>query len=162
MIFFVFILFIVLQRFTELYIAKRNEKWLLKKGAVEYGQNHYPFIIALHTLFILSLIIEYNHMVGTEVSYVFLLLFVMLFVLRIWTISSLGKYWNTKIFRIPGMHLIKRGPYKFARHPNYIIVIAEIAVTPLVFHLYFTAILFSLLNAIALTIRVKEENNAWR
>ncbi len=73
-------------------------------------------------------------------------------------ISSLGRYWNTKIFRVPGAPLIKKGPYKFFKHPNYIIVVCEIAVIPLIFHLYRTAIVFSILNAVMLSVRIKEEN----
>jgi methyltransferase len=80
--------------------------------------------------------------------------------LKVWVISSLGKYWNTKIYRIPDARLIKKGPYIFFKHPNYAIVIAEIVVIPLIFHLYYTAIIFSLLNAIILSIRIRKENKA--
>ncbi len=162
MLFLILISFVILQRVTELTIAKQNEKWLLRKGAVEYGQKHYPFLVAMHTLFILSLIYEYSGTSEPRTSYLFLFLYILLLALKIWTIASLGRFWNTKILRIPGMHFIKRGPYKFLRHPNYLIVIAEIAVIPLTFHLYYTAVIFSLLNAAMLMIRIKEENNAWQ
>jgi methyltransferase len=78
-----------------------------------------------------------------------------------WVIVSLGKYWNTKILRIPGMAPVTKGPYKYFRHPNYIIVVCEFIVVPLVFHLYSTAIIFSVLNAFMLSVRIREENRAW-
>ncbi len=160
MIFIIFISFVILLRFGELFLAKKNEKWLLKNGAVEYGKKHYPFIVLLHTLFFLSLIIEYSTQQIPSFSLLILLIYFLLLVFKVWIIASLGKFWNTKIFRTQKFPLIKKGPYKFFKHPNYIVVIAEIAVIPLVFHLYYTAVIFSLLNAIMLTIRIKEENLA--
>jgi len=162
MAFFLFIFFVVLLRLTELAIAKRNEKWLLKNGAVEYGQKHYPFIVALHTLFILSLIGEYMRSSTASISWVFLVFFLILVMAKAWVIYSLGNFWNTKIFRVPGMAPVKKGPYKFTTHPNYVIVICEMATIPLVFHLYFTAITFSILNAIMISVRIKEENEVWK
>jgi methyltransferase len=73
----------------------------------------------------------------------------------------LGKYWNTKIYRIPGGFPVKRGPYKFIKHPNYMEVVCEIAVIPLVFHLFYTAVIFSVLNAVMLTVRIKVEDKVW-
>jgi methyltransferase len=158
MSFIIFIPFLIVQRLLELYIAKKNEKWLLKNGAVEYGQKHYPLIVLLHLFFILSLIVEYLFADTTTINFLFLVLFLLLIIAKILIISSLGKFWNTKIFHIQGIPLIKRGPYKFFKHPNYIIVICEIAIIPLVFHLYYTAIVFSILNGIMLSIRIREEN----
>ncbi|MCY7362420.1 MAG: isoprenylcysteine carboxyl methyltransferase, partial [Ignavibacteria bacterium] len=76
----------------------------------------------------------------------------------VWVLSSLGKYWNTKILRIPGRELISKGPYKYFKHPNYIIVVCEIFTIPMIFNLYYTALIFSILNAVILYIRIKEEN----
>lgn len=161
MYFILFISFLILQRLSELWIARRNEKWLLSQGAIQYGQSHYPFMIVLHTLFILSLIVEYLAKGGTQVSWVFLVLFLAILVFKYWTLSSLGKYWNTKIYRIPGVYPLKRGPYKFLKHPNYMEVVCEIAFIPLIFHLYYTAIIFTVLNGIMLTIRIQVENKVW-
>jgi len=158
--FLVFILFIIALRITELLISKRNEKWLIENGAVEFGRSHYPLIVILHILFIVSLIIEYYLRSSSFFNIWFLFLYFLLVALKIWVISSLGKFWNTKIFRIADAPLITNGPYKFLKHPNYIIVIAEIVVIPLVFNLYYTAIIFSALNAVMLTIRIREENKA--
>jgi methyltransferase len=161
MYFIFFILFLVTQRLTELYISKKNEKWLLAKGAIEYGREHYPFIVALHTLFIASLIAEYYLTGGQAICYIFLALFILLLAFKYWVLSSLGTYWNTRIYRVPGAIAAKKGPYKLFKHPNYVDVICEIAIIPMVFHLYYTAIIFSVLNAIMLSVRIKVENKVW-
>jgi methyltransferase len=160
MYFILFISFVIFQRLLELVVAKRNEAWARSQGAVEYGKAHYPFIVALHTLFIISMIAEYFYL-GGEFSITMMVIFLLLITLKIWTIGSLGKYWNTKILRIPNSFFIKKGPYKLFKHPNYFIVICEIIVIPLVFHLYATAIVFSLLNAMMLTVRIREEERVW-
>ena len=153
-----FISFVVLLRIGELIISKRNEKWLLEKGAVEYGSKHYPFIVALHVLFFLSLIFEYTAQQDHSFSLPLIIFYFLLLTFKIWIIASLGKFWNTRIYHIPNMPLIKRGLCKYFKHPNYAVVIAEIAVIPMIFHLYITAIVFSLLNLIVLFVRIKEEN----
>ena len=160
MVFIAFILFVICQRLLELIVASRNEKWLLQQGAIEYGKKHYPLIVALHSLFIISMILDYNSRDSAQFSPVFFVIFIVLITLKVWVISSLGKYWNTKIYRISNVSLVSRGPYKFIKHPNYVIVVAEIAIIPLVFHLYFTAIVFSLLNAAMLYVRISVENRA--
>ncbi len=160
MIFILFISFIILLRIAELFLAKRNEKWMLQNGAVEYGKKHYSLIVALHTSFFISLIVEYANQQTPSYSIFILIIYFLLLACKAWIIASLGKFWNTKIFRIPNFPLIKTGPYKYVKHPNYIVVVAEIALIPLAFHLYYTAIIFSLLNAIILSIRIKEENRA--
>jgi methyltransferase len=158
--FIIFISVFIAQRISELFIARRNEQWLRAKGAIEYGKSHYPFIVLLHFFFILSLIFEYIQK-KTEIDVLFLILFIILLSAKIWTIASLGKYWDTKILRIPGMSPIKKGPYKFLKHPNYIIVVCEFIVVPMVFHLYWTAIIFSVLNAGILSVRIREEEKVW-
>ena len=161
MYFILFIIFLITQRLSELYIASRNEKWLRSQGAMEYGKEHYPYIVALHTLFIISIIVEYIIRGGTYIDLIFLVLFALLLLFKFWALSSLGKYWNTKIFRVPGSGPVKKGPYKLFKHPNYFIVVCEIAIIPLVFHLYYTAIVFTVLNAIMLTVRIRVENRVW-
>jgi len=161
MYFIIFISFLILQRLSELYIARSNEKWLLGQGAIQYGQKHYPFIVAMHTLFIVSLIVEYLLRGGAQISWVFLAIFIAILLFKFWALSSLGKYWNTKIYRVPGVYPVKKGPYKFLRHPNYMEVVCEIAIIPLVFHLYYTAVIFTILNAIMLTVRITVENKVW-
>ncbi|RYU91206.1 isoprenylcysteine carboxyl methyltransferase [Mucilaginibacter terrigena] len=158
MIFIIFILFLIFQRLAELYVSSKNEKWLLKNGAVEYGKKHYPFIVTLHTAFIISVIAEYIWRDDTIVSYPLIVLFFVLIIVKVIVISTLGHYWNTKIYKVPGTRPVATGIYKYIKHPNYIIVICEIAIIPLAFGLYYTAVVFTILNALMLTVRIKKEN----
>lgn len=162
MVFWIFFSFLILLRLAELIVSRRNEQWLLAHGAVEYGKEHYPFMIALHASFFVSLVIEYIWRGTAHYSPVLMVLFVILILFKAWVISSLGTYWNTKIYRAPDFPLIDKGPYQYFKHPNYMIVIAEIAIIPLAFHLYCTAIVFSALNALMLMVRIREENKALR
>ena len=152
--------FVIIQRLLELVVARRNENWARSKGAVEYGQDHYPYIVLLHSLFLGAIFAEFWIKGGTF-NIIFLLIFLVLISLKIWVISSLGKYWNTKILRIPNSIFIKNGPYKLFKHPNYFIVVCEIISIPMVFGLHVTAIVFTVLNAIMLTIRIREEEKVW-
>lgn len=160
MIFSLFIVLLILLRTGEMLLSGRNEKWLLKNGAIEYGSKHYPFMIMLHVLFFISLIFEYVLQQTTSYNLFCIVLLLLLYAFKIWIILSLGKFWNTKIYHIKGAPSIKNGPYKYLKHPNYLIVIAEIAIIPLTFHLYYTAVIFTLLNSIMLIVRIKEENRA--
>ena len=155
-----FIIFLITQRLLELMVSKRNEQWLIRKGAIEYGQKHYPAMIMLHTAFIISLICEYQMRKGQSFVPLLLALFMVLISVKFWVIATLGRYWNTKIYRIPGSVPIKKGIYKYVKHPNYVIVVCEIAIIPLIFHLYYTALVFTLLNAAMLQVRITEENKA--
>lgn len=160
MVFILFILLVILLRTGELLLSKKNGKWLLQNGAIEYGRKHYPFMVMLHVLFICSLIFEYNTQTTVSYSLFFIILYFLLIAFKVWAILSLGKFWNTKVYRIKGFPLIKKGPYNYVKHPNYLIVIAEIAVIPLAFHLYYTAAIFTLLNLVMLSVRIKVENKA--
>jgi methyltransferase len=145
-------------RIGELILSKRNERWLIRNGAVEFGDKHYPFVVSLHILFFFSLIVEYSQQLTSAYSLLLIIIYVLIIALKAWVILSLGKFWNTKIYHIPNMPLIEKGPYKYFKHPNYAIVIAEIVIIPLAFHLYYTAIAFTLLNMLMLFIRIREEN----
>ena len=158
MAFILFISCIILLRMVELFYARHTEKWLLQHGAIEYGKAHYPFIVALHTLFFVSLILEYYLKGDTGYSLALIFCYIALIVLKVLIIASLGHYWNTKIYRIPNAPLVKSGAYKYIKHPNYMVVITEIAIIPLAFHLYYTAVIFSLLNGLMLYVRISAEN----
>jgi methyltransferase len=160
MYFILFMVLLILLRLIELAVSDKNEIWLKKNGAVEYGRAHYPYIILLHVLFIASLIIEYILRPSQEMNTAWLTAFIILIILKIMVISSLGNYWNTRIYRIPGTPLVNKGVYKYFKHPNYAIVVLEIALIPLIFHLYYTAAIFSFLNLIMLYVRISEENKA--
>jgi len=156
--------FVILQRIVELFIARRNENWMLSKGAYEVGAKHYPFMVAIHVSFFVSLILEvmlFEKGLSTFWWY-FFILFVGLQLMRIWVITTLGKYWNTKIIVLPGANVVKKGPFLLIRHPNYVVVTSEIIVIPLLFDAYFTAVVFTLLNALILYIRIPIEEAALR
>ena len=148
---------VTLQRLAELHLATRNTRRLLAQGAVEYGASHYPLVVALHGLWLVAL---WWLAPGRPVDLVLLTLFLVLQVGRLWVIGTLGERWTTRIIVKPGAPLVRRGPYRFMNHPNYLIVVLEIAVLPLVFGLWQLALLFSLLNAAVLAIRIGEENRA--
>ncbi|RPI12758.1 MAG: isoprenylcysteine carboxyl methyltransferase [Ignavibacteriae bacterium] len=163
MIYFIcFLIFVIIQRIAELIFARRNEKIVLSKGAVLYDKNGYRFIVAMHVSFFISLIVEFIFFSQTinKYWYIFLIMFLIAQLNRYWAITSLGVYWNTKVLVIPGGKLVHKGPYKFYRHPNYISVITELAVIPLIFSCYFTAIFFSILNLFVLRRRIKIEDMA--
>ena len=149
--------FVTLQRLSELQIAKANTARLLAAGAREYAPGHYPLIVAVHTLWLATL---FWLAPGQPISWPFLVLFALLRLGRVWVLRTLGPRWTTRIIVLPGAPLVKGGPFRFVSHPNYLVVIGEIAVLPLVFGLWEVALVFSILNAIVLTIRIRAENRA--
>ena len=162
MLFYIVLTLIVLQRLFELVVAKRNEKWMRNQGAVEIGQSHYRWLVLLHSLFFVSLITEVRWM-DKQLSSVWWLLAVLFGVTqlgRLWVMMSLGKFWNTKILVLPKADVVLKGPYKFLKHPNYVIVVLEFLVIPLLFQAYVTMILFSLLNIGILAVRIRVEEKA--
>ncbi|MGE6376488.1 isoprenylcysteine carboxyl methyltransferase family protein [Peribacillus muralis] len=162
MIFTIFIVLIAIQRLVELYIAKQNEKQLKVDGAVEYGESHYRWMVLMHVSFFIVLIFEVLAF-GRNVSAlwpIWLTLFLVAQSGRIWVISSLGKHWNTKIIVVPNAEVVIKGPYKFFKHPNYIIVATEIIVISLLFNAFYTAILFTILNAWMMAVRIPLEEKA--
>lgn len=162
MFFTLVITIVILQRLVELIIARRNEKWMLRQGAYEAGARHYPLMVVMHVTFFLSLLLEVSivNRVLSPFWIVLLILFLIAQVARIWCLTSLGKFWNTKIIILPGANVVKNGPYQFMRHPNYVIVTTELLVLPLLFSAYFTAIVFSLLNIWMLSVRIPAEEKA--
>ncbi|MBM7619475.1 methyltransferase [Bacillus tianshenii] len=160
--FFLFYLFVICQRLVELKIAKRNENLMKKKGAVEFGQGHYGYMVLLHIAFLLALLIEVLYL-SKEVSPFWPLLislFIGTQVMRVWAIASLGMFWNTKIIILPNADVVKKGPYRFLRHPNYLVVSLEIIIIPLLFQAYITAFIFTILNAWMLSVRIPMEEKA--
>ena len=162
MLFYLIIGFVIVQRLVELVIAKRNEKKSLAEGGIEYDRRGYTVIVLMHTLFFISLFAEYFYFEHTfnEFWVIFLVLFILAQCLRYWAISSLGSLWNTRIIIVPGSKLVKYGPYKYFKHPNYMAVITELAVIPLMFSCVITAIVFSAVNLILLKRRIAIEENA--
>lgn len=151
-----FLGFIILQRLSELAIAKRNTARLLAKGAYEVGAKHYPYMVAMHSAWIACLVILGF---GEGVSFGWLAVFAVLQVLRVWILLSLGSRWTTRII-ILDEPLVVKGPFKYFAHPNYMLVVAEIIVAPMVLGLGWVAAVFTVLNAGMLWVRIGVEHKA--
>jgi methyltransferase len=156
--------FIVMQRIFELRLAQRNEKWMKKRGAIEFGEKHYRYMVIMHLLFFIFLCGE-KIFINLRLSPLWGFLFILFLcaqLFRIWVITSLGRFWNTKIIVLRNANVVRKGPYRFIKHPNYFVVAVELAVVPLMFNAYYTASLFTLLNIIMMMIRIPEEEKALR
>jgi methyltransferase len=151
--------FVALQRLLELGLSRRNERILRARGAVERGQGHYPLIVAMHALWLLCTLVE-GILRGPALWPIPLAIFLLVQPLRYWAIFSLGEHWNTRILVVPGAPAVRRGPYRYFKHPNYVVVVVEILTFPLIFGAWITALVFSVLNAILLSVRIREENRA--
>jgi methyltransferase len=149
---------VALERLAELAVARRNTRRLMAAGAVEHGARHYPFFIALHAAWLLSLLAFVP--ANAPIRWTFLVIFILLQFARAWVIWSLGPYWTTRVIVPPGAPAVSRGPYSWMRHPNYAIVAAEIAVLPLVFDAWTLAVVFSIANAFLLSYRIRVEDAA--
>jgi methyltransferase len=148
---------VTVERLGELWLAKSNTQGLMARGAIEVAAAHYPAIVVLHAAWLVGLwLLAWDaplHMGWVAV-------FAGLQILRLWTLSTLGRRWTTRIIVVPGEMLVTRGPYRFLRHPNYVVVIGEIAVLPLCFHMPVYALIFTFANAVILTVRIRAENAA--
>jgi methyltransferase len=151
------VVFIAVERLVELAIAQRNTARLRAAGAIEFGRSHYPLIIVLHVTWLAGLWFLGR---DQDVDRMLLAIFVMLQGARLWVIASLGSRWTTRIIVVPGAPLVARGPYRLMRHPNYAIVIAEIALVPLALGLPVLAMIFTVINAALLFWRIRIENAA--
>jgi methyltransferase len=151
------LVFVTLQRLVELFVSMANTRRLLDAGGREFAPGHYPLIVAVHAAWLVTL---WWLAPQRPIQLSFLILFALIEICRAWIMWTLGRRWTTRIIVVPGETLVASGPYRFVNHPNYLVVVCEIAVLPLVFGLWQVALIFSLLNAIALTIRIRAENQA--
>ena len=149
--------FVTAQRLAELWLSNRNTRRLLAEGAREHGRAHYPLIVAVHAAWLATL---WWLAPGQPIHFALLALFLGLQMGRVWVIATLGKRWTTRIIVLSDTPLVKRGPYRFVAHPNYAIVALEIALLPLVFGLTAVALVFTVLNAVVLSIRIRAEEMA--
>jgi methyltransferase len=150
------------QRLLELRYSKRNERRARRKGAVEYGAGHYGAMVALHAAWLASALVE-ALLRGPELpAYwpVALALFLLAQPLRYWAILALGESWNVRVLVVPGARRVRKGPYRYLPHPNYLVVAVEILSFPLIFGAWVTALVFSVLNAAFLYVRIREEEKA--
>lgn len=150
--------FLVVQRLAELWLANRNTARLMAEGAVEHGREHYFLFVVLHTAWLVAMIV----LAPADAAFPPLLFaaFVALQLGRVWVIATLGRYWTTRVIEVPGAPLVSKGPYRFVRHPNYIVVIGEIALVPMLAGLWQIAVIFSVLNAALLWLRIRVENRS--
>ena len=156
------VLLVAAQRLFELRLSRRNERISRSLGAVERGRGHYPFMVALHSLWLVSTLAE-GILRGPNLPSFWLLflgIFLLVQPLRYWAIFSLGTAWNTKVLVVPGSRPVGSGPYRFIPHPNYVVVAVEILTFPLIFGAWVTALVFTALNAALLFVRIRAEDRA--
>ncbi len=149
--------FVTLQRLSELWLSNRNTKALLVQGAREHGRTHYPLIVAVHVGWLATL---WWLAPGRAIEWILIVVFALLQAARVWVLATLGPRWTTRIITLPGAPLVRKGPYRWVSHPNYLVVTLEIAVLPLVFGLGSVALVFTLLNEAVLAVQIKAENKA--
>jgi methyltransferase len=148
---------VTLQRLGELVLSRHNTKALLARGAIEIGADHYPLLVSVHAAWLISLWI-WGH--DRDVNRLALALFIVLQGFRVWILATLKSRWTTRIIVLPGAALVASGPYRYFSHPNYAVVVAEIALLPLALHLPVLALIFTGLNAAVLVIRIRAEARA--
>ncbi len=154
---------VVLERLVELAITQRNRAWALAQGGLEIGEGHYPWMVALHTLLLIACPAEVwllDRPFVPGLALVMSILLVLTMALRYWAIATLGKRWTTRVVCVPGLPVITGGPYRFLRHPNYLAVVIEVLVLPLVHTAWLTALLFSIGNLFVLRTRIAVEEGA--
>ena len=158
------VMLVAVQRMLELFYSRRNERRLRARGAVERGSGHYSVMVAMHTLWLVSTLVEGLPRGPEPPGWwpVPLAAFLLVQPLRYWSIFSLGMNWNTRILVVPGGKLVRSGPYRYFPHPNYVVVAVEVLTFPLIFGAWITAVVFSLLNAALLYVRIHAENRALR
>ena len=151
------LVFVTLQRLAELAWNRRNEAGLRARGAVEAGAAHYPLMVALHSLWLVALWLR-----GWDrpLIWLWVLLYFVLQAGRGWVLATLGRRWTTRVFVVPGETLVRRGPYRFVSHPNYVVVVLEIFILPLAFGLWGVALVFGSANLVLLAWRIRIENQA--
>ncbi len=157
-IFYYLLAFLIMQRLAELMIANRNTTKLLADGAVEHGRGHYPLFILLHGGWIVALTVSVTP--DTPFNIYLFVVFVFLQMGRIWVVATLGRFWTTRIISLPDAPLVRNGPFRFVRHPNYLVVVGEIAIVPLIAGMWEIALVFSVLNFALLWWRIRIEEQA--
>lgn len=155
---YIIIALVVIQRLAELVYAERNTRALKARGAVEVGAAHYPLIVLLHAGWLVAVTLLLP--ADVRINWILIGVFIVLQGLRVWVLATLGPYWTTRIITLQGAPLVRKGPYRFVDHPNYLVVSAEILVLPLAFGEWPVAAIFTVLNALMLAWRIHQENGA--
>jgi methyltransferase len=151
-------LLVGLQRLGELWLSRRNGRRLLAEGGREIGAGHYPVLIAVHAGWLAAT--AFLVPAAAPVYWPVIAAYLVVQAGRIWVIATLGRYWTTRVIYIPAAPLVKRGPYRWVRHPNYVVVVLEVALLPLAFGAWEIALVFSTLNLAVLAWRLRIENAA--
>ena len=154
---------VAIERLAELVIAKRNLAWSRRRGGHEVGFGHYPFMVVLHTGLLAGCLVEVglgDRTFVPAVGWPMLGLVIAAQALRWWCIRTLGRQWNTRIVIVAGLTRVTGGPYRIFSHPNYVAVVVEGLALPLVHDAWITALVFTVLNAGLLTVRIRCENAA--
>lgn len=156
---------VALERLAEQVVSKRHLRWALDRGGIEAGHGHYPAMVAVHTGLLVGCVAEVIWLDRPFVAWLgvpMLLLALGCQALRWWCITTLGPRWNVLVVVVPGLPLVRTGPYRWLRHPNYVAVVAEGIALPLIHGAWVTAVLFTVLNGFVLTARIRCENRALR
>jgi methyltransferase len=162
-VYYLLILAIGVERLAELIVSKRHARWAFANGGREFGRNHYPVMVALHSALLLGCAVEAWALHRPFIAWLgwpMLVLVALSHVLRWWCVATLGPRWNTLVIVVPQAPLIRRGPYRWLHHPNYVAVVVEGVALPLVHTAWLTAAIFTLANALLLSVRIRMENAA--
>ena len=159
------VLLVGVERVAELVVSKRHAAWAFSRGALERGRSHYPVMVVLHTGLLVGAVVEVwaaDRPFVPALGWSMLALVVASQALRWWCIATLGNQWNTRVIVVPGLSLVRRGPYRVLPHPNYVAVVVEGFALPLVHTAWVTALVFTVANAVLLTVRIRVESAALR
>jgi methyltransferase len=159
----VLVVLVALERVAELVVSNRNAAWSLERGGRETGQGHYPVMVVLHSALLAGALVEAwvrRPDVPSLLAWSMLALVLASQALRWWCITTLGPRWNTRVIVVPGMSPVDDGPYRLFSHPNYVAVVVEGFALPLVHASWVTALVFTVANAVLLTVRIRVENTA--
>jgi methyltransferase len=162
-VYYLLILAIGIERLVELIVSKRNARWAFARGGKEFGHSHYPVMVAVHVGLLLGCVVEVWTLHRPFIAWLgwpMLALVALSQALRWWCVTTLGRRWNTLVIVVPQAPLVRRGPYRWLHHPNYVAVVAEGVALPLVHTAWLTAASFTLANALLLTVRIRVENDA--
>jgi methyltransferase len=157
------VLAVGLERLAELVLSKRHAAWAFSRGGLEFGREHYPAMVVLHSALLVGAVVEVwalSRPFVPALGWPMLGVVLASQALRWWCIATLGQHWNTRVIVVPGLRLVGGGPYRVLRHPNYVAVVAEGLALPLVHTAWVTAAAFTVLNAALLTVRIRVENQA--
>ena len=161
--YYLFIVLIGLERLVELAVSRRNADWSFARGGREFGQGHYPVMVAMHSALLLSCMAEVafaHRPFIPALGWPMVAVVAASTVVRWWCVATLGKHWNPRLIIVPGTELVRSGPYRWIHHPNYTAVAVEVAALPLVHSAWLTAIVFTIANAAVLRVRITAENLA--